>query len=87
LRSRSGLARPYICRDLARMGWELHAIATFAGQRHTDSTLQYIHLPGRDLADKLNRIKRPSEHDQVPPGLQVPSSACRREGPDLRSAP
>lgn len=23
--------------DLARMGWELHAIATFAGHRHTDS--------------------------------------------------
>ncbi len=41
--------------DLARMGWELHAIATFAGHRHTDSTLAYIHLSGRDLADKLNR--------------------------------
>ena len=38
---------------LARMGWEIHAIATFAGHRHTDSTLQYIHLSGRDLADKL----------------------------------
>jgi hypothetical protein len=31
--------------------------------------------------------RRPSEHDPVPPGLQVPSSACRREGPALRSAP
>jgi site-specific recombinase XerD len=41
--------------DLARMGWELHAIATFAGHRHTDSTLQYIHLSGRDLADKLSK--------------------------------
>lgn len=41
--------------DLARMGWELHAIATFAGHRSTDSTLRYIHLSGRDLADKLNR--------------------------------
>lgn len=41
--------------DLARMGWELHAIATFAGHRHTDSTLAYIHLSGRDLADKLNK--------------------------------
>jgi integrase/recombinase XerD len=41
--------------DLARMGWELHAIATFAGHRHTDSTLAYIHLSGRDLADKLAR--------------------------------
>ncbi|WP_313906051.1 tyrosine-type recombinase/integrase [Streptomyces malaysiensis] len=41
--------------DLARMGWEVHAIATFADHRHTDSTLQYIHLSGRDLADKLSR--------------------------------
>lgn len=41
--------------DLARMGWELHAIAAFAGHRHTDSTLTYIHLSGRDLADKLSR--------------------------------
>ena len=40
--------------DLARMGWELHAIATFAGHRSTDTTLHYIHLSGRDLADKLN---------------------------------
>ncbi|MEU8801057.1 site-specific integrase [Spirillospora sp. NPDC048819] len=39
--------------DLARMGWELHAIATFAGHRSTESTLAYIHLSGRDLADKL----------------------------------
>lgn len=41
--------------DLARMGWELHAIATFAGHRSTESTLTYIHLSGRDLAEKLNR--------------------------------
>jgi len=41
--------------DLARMGWELHAIATFAGHRSTESTLQYIHLSGRDLAEKLQR--------------------------------
>lgn len=40
--------------DLARMGWELHAIATFAGHRSTESTLRYIHLSGRDLAAKLN---------------------------------
>ena len=39
--------------DLARMGWEVHAIATFAGHRSTDSTLRYIHLSGRDLAEKL----------------------------------
>ena len=41
--------------DLARMGWELHAIASFAGHRSTESTLTYIHLSGRDLAEKLNR--------------------------------
>jgi hypothetical protein len=26
-----------------------------AGHRHTDSTLAYIHLSGRDLPDKLGR--------------------------------
>lgn len=41
--------------DLARAGWELHAIATFAGHRTTDSTLRYIHLSGRELADKFAR--------------------------------
>ena len=41
--------------DLARMGWELHAIATFAGHRSTESTMRYIHLSGRDLAEKLSR--------------------------------
>ncbi len=41
--------------DLARMGWELHAIATFAGHRSTESTMRYIHLSGGELADKLNR--------------------------------
>ena len=40
--------------DLARMGWELHMIATFAGHRQLDSTMRYIHLSGRDLAAKLN---------------------------------
>jgi len=41
--------------DLARMGWELHAIASFAGHRSTESTLTYIHLSGHDLAEKLGR--------------------------------
>jgi len=40
--------------DLARMGWELHTIATFAGHRSIDTTMIYIHLSGRDLAAKLN---------------------------------
>lgn len=39
--------------DLARMGWDLHAIAKFAGHANTDSTLRYIHLSGRDLSAKL----------------------------------
>ena len=39
--------------DLARAGWELHTIATFAGHRSLTTTLQYIHLSGRDLASKL----------------------------------
>jgi integrase len=41
--------------DLARAGWELHTIATFAGHASLATTLQYIHLSGRDLAAKLER--------------------------------
>ena len=41
--------------DLGRAGWELHLIATFAGHRSTQTTLQYIHLSGRELALKLER--------------------------------
>ena len=39
--------------DLARSGWELHQIAAFAGHRSTDTTQRYIHLSGRDLAERL----------------------------------
>jgi site-specific recombinase XerD len=39
--------------DLARCGWELHQIASFAGHRNTQTTLRYIHLSGRDLADRV----------------------------------
>jgi site-specific recombinase XerD len=39
--------------DLARSGWELHQIATFAGHRSTDTTQRYIHLSCRDLAERL----------------------------------
>ena len=41
--------------DLARAGWELHEIATFAGHRHTSTTLAYIHLSGRELSAKIAR--------------------------------
>jgi integrase/recombinase XerD len=41
--------------DLARAGWELHLIASFAGHRSPQTTLQYIHLSGRELTAKLTR--------------------------------
>jgi integrase/recombinase XerD len=41
--------------DLARAGWDIHEIATFAGHRNVQTTLLYIHLSGRDLAAKLAR--------------------------------
>lgn len=41
--------------DLARAGWDLHEIATFAGHHSTQTTLLYIHLSGRDLAAKLQQ--------------------------------
>lgn len=41
--------------DLARAGWDIHEIARFAGHRSTETTLRYIHLSGRELAEKLER--------------------------------
>jgi integrase/recombinase XerD len=41
--------------DLARAGWDVHEIASFAGHRNIQTTLQYIHLSGRELAAKLER--------------------------------
>jgi integrase/recombinase XerD len=41
--------------DLARSGCDLHTIARFAGHRHPASTLQYIHLSGRELGLALHR--------------------------------
>lgn len=39
--------------DLARSGWDIHEIAAFAGHRSLASTLQYIHVSGRELSSKL----------------------------------
>jgi site-specific recombinase XerD len=39
--------------DLARAGWDIHEIASFAGHRSVQTTLLYIHLSGRDLSLKL----------------------------------
>ncbi len=41
--------------DLARADWDIHEIATFAGHRSIQTTLQYIHLSGGELAAKLAR--------------------------------
>lgn len=39
--------------DLARVGWDIHEIARFAGHRSVQTTLLYIHLSARDLSDKF----------------------------------
>lgn len=41
--------------DLARSGWDIHEISKFAGHRSLDTTTLYIHLSGRDLAEKIKR--------------------------------
>jgi integrase len=41
--------------DLARCGWDIHEIALFAGHRSIQSSLQYLHLSGRELGDKIER--------------------------------
>lgn len=40
--------------DLARADWDIHEIAIFAGHRHIETTLIYVHLSARDLATKFN---------------------------------
>ncbi len=67
--------------DLARMGWELHAIATFAGHRCTDSTLRYIHLSGRELSARLNSSMAHIHAWRV--GMLTGPEGCgaREEGP------
>ncbi|WP_018621608.1 tyrosine-type recombinase/integrase [Spirosoma luteum] len=55
LRFTSHTLRHLCLTDLARAGWDIHEIAQFAGHRHTDTTLIYIHLSGRDLADRFQR--------------------------------
>lgn len=47
--------------DLARAGWDLHEIAQFDGHKSIETTLDYIHLVGRDLAQKLERAGQ-SQH-------------------------
>ncbi len=50
---------------LARAGWKLHELATYAGHREPRTTQIYIHLSGSDLAGRIpvhrikSRISRP----------------------------
>jgi integrase len=41
--------------DLARAEWTLDQIAQYAGHRDLDTTLMYIHLSGRELAERFHR--------------------------------
>jgi hypothetical protein len=62
------------------MGWELHAIATFAGHRSTDSTLRYIHLSGRELSEKL--ASSMSQIHAWRAGMLAGPAACAAPGRD-----
>ena len=63
---------------LARSGWRLHEIASYAGHRNVQTTMQYIHLSGNDLLAKMARsvehgdakLGRPSASDAINPALQ-----------------
>jgi site-specific recombinase XerD len=63
--------------DLARCGWELHMLAGFAGHRSTASTLQYIHLSGRDLSAKL-AAGMAERHAQRVTSLTAPTVGARQ---------
>ena len=57
---------------LARSGWRLHEIASYAGHRNVQTTMQYIHLSGSDL---LAKMARSVEHGDAKLGallLQTP---------------
>ena len=43
---------------LARAGWRLHEIATYAGHRNPQTTMTYLHLSGTDLAERIARTVR-----------------------------
>jgi integrase len=65
--------------DLARAGWELHAIATMAGHRNLATTLQYIHLSGSDLAGKLARALASDPLRRVAGLAELPTVGSKQE--------
>ena len=51
--------------DLARAGWDIQEIASFAGHRSIQSTLLYIHLSARDLSEKFARSMAAVHEDRL----------------------
>lgn len=41
---------------LARAGWKLHELATYAGHRDPRTTQIYIHLSGTDMAARMAAV-------------------------------
>lgn len=64
--------------DLARAGWDLHEIARFAGHRNPETTQQYIHLSGRDLARRLAQGMAQIHSDRV---INLAEAFLRQGGP------
>ncbi len=59
--------------DLARAGWDIHEIAQLAGHCNLQTTQQYIHLSGRDLAKRLSEGMSRIHADRIV-DLSEPSS-------------
>lgn len=57
--------------DLARAGWDVHEIATFAGHRNVDTTMIYIHLTGGELAKRLEQASTKFHELRVGPLAEV----------------
>jgi integrase/recombinase XerD len=64
--------------DLARAGWELHAIARFAGHQNLETTKRYVHISGRDLAEHFQRSMNEVHAWRVRAVAEVPTSVGRR---------
>lgn len=65
--------------DLARASWDLHEIARFAGHRNIETTQQYIHLSGRDLAWKLSEGMAQIHANRI---LSLPEALATPEVPE-----
>ncbi|WP_425005591.1 tyrosine-type recombinase/integrase [Mycolicibacterium sp. S3B2] len=50
--------------DLARAGWDIDEIAQYAGHRDLSTTLTYLHLSGRELAEKFHAASTSMHADQ-----------------------